>query len=152
MSARTAYRKLRVATLVAALALPLAGCETFDLTNLIPDSKKKLPGDRREVFPEGVPGVSKGVPPELMKGYQAQPDGANATAAAPPPEEKPEPKPAAKPKPKPKQAKPTPTVAPEYQQQGQAPQQGQQGQWPQQQRQPQQSAWPASPQPGTFSR
>lgn len=152
MSARTAYRKLRVAALVAALALPLAGCETFDLTNLIPDSKKKLPGERREVFPEGVPGVSKGVPPELMKGYQAQPDGANATAAAPPPEEKPEPKPAAKPKPKPKQAKPTPTVAPEYQQQGQAPQQGQQGQWPQQQRQPQQSAWPASPQPGTFSR
>ena len=141
-----------MAALVAALALPLAGCETFDLTNLIPDSKKKLPGDRREVFPEGVPGVSKGVPPELMKGYQAQPDGANATAAAPPPEEKPEPKPAAKPKPKPKQAKPTPTVAPEYQQQGQAPQQGQQGQWPQQQRPPQQSAWPASPQPGTFSR
>jgi outer membrane biosynthesis protein TonB len=152
MSARTACRKLRVAALVAALALPLAGCETFDLTNLIPDSKKKLPGDRREVFPEGVPGVSKGVPPELLKGYQAQPDGANATAAAPPPEVKPEPKPAAKPKPKPKQAKPTPTVAPEYQQQGQAPQQGQQGQWPQQQRQPQQSAWPASPQPGTFSR
>jgi outer membrane biosynthesis protein TonB len=152
MSARTAFRKLRAAALVAALALPLAGCETFDLTNLIPDSKKKLPGDRREVFPEGVPGVSKGVPPELMKGYQAQPDGANATAAAPPPEEKPEPKPAAKPKPKPKQAKPTPTVAPEYQQQGQAPQQGQQGQWPQQQRQPQQSAWPTSPQPGTFSR
>jgi len=58
--------------------LTLAGCESFDLTNLIPDSKKKLPGERREVFPGGVPGVSQGVPPELTKGYQAPPE----TAAA----------------------------------------------------------------------
>lgn len=153
---RAAFRLVRTAALVAGLALPLAACETFDLTNLIPDTKKKLPGERREVFPEGVPGVSKGVPPELMKGYQAPPE--EAAAATPPPEPKPQPKQAAKPKPKPKpkpkQAKPTPSVAPEYQQQqGHA----QQGQWPpqqqQQQQQPaQQSAWPSAPQPGTFSR
>jgi outer membrane biosynthesis protein TonB len=150
MSARAAFKLFRTAVLAAGLALPLSACETFDLMNLIPDTKKKLPGERREVFPEGVPGVSKGVPPELMKGYQAPPE--EAAAAAPPEEKpKPEPKQAAKPKPKPKQAKPTPTVAPEYQ--GQAQQgQTQQGQWPSQQKPAQQSAWPQSPQPGTFSR
>jgi hypothetical protein len=144
MKARAAFKLIRSATLAAALALPLAGCESFDITNLIPDSKKKLPGERKDVFPGGVPGVAQGVPPELVKGYQAPPE----TAAAPEPEQKPEPEKqqAAKPKPKPK---PKPTVAPEYQQQGQA----QQGQWPGQQQQPaQQSAWPATPQPGTFSR
>src|SRR5688572_15819552 len=147
MSARAAFKLFRTAVLAAGLALPLSACETFDLMNLIPDTKKKLPGERREVFPEGVPGVSKGVPPELMKGYQAPPEEAAAAA----PEPKPEPKQAAKPKPKPKQAKPTPTVAPEYQ--GQAQQgQAQQGQWPSQQKPAQQSAWPQSPQPGTFSR
>lgn len=150
MSARAAFRLVRTAVLAAGLALPLAGCETFDLVNLIPDTKKKLPGERREVFPEGVPGVSKGVPPELVKGYQAPPE--ETAAAAPPPAQKPEPKQAAKPKPKPK-PKPTPSVAPEYQQQGQAqPQPQPQGQWPSQQKPSQQSAWPSAPQPGTFSR
>jgi hypothetical protein len=146
MSARAAFRLLRSAALAAGLSLTLAGCETFDLTNLIPDTKKKLPGERREVFPGGTPGVSQGVPPELMKGYQAPPE----TAATDEPAE--EKKPAAKPKPKPRVAKPTPSVAPEYQQDAQQPQQGQ-GQWPAQQQKPaQQSAWPQSPQPGTFSR
>ena len=149
MTMRTALRIARSVALAAGLSLTLAGCETFDLTNLIPDSKKKLPGDRREVFPGGVPGVSQGVPPELMKGYQAPPE----TAAAD--EQKaaePEKKPAAKPKPKPRVAKPTPSVAPEYQQDAQQPQSGQ-GQWPGQLQKPaQQSAWPQSPQPGTFSR
>src|SRR5947207_9171327 len=144
MRARAAFKLVRTAALAAALALPLAGCESFDLTNLIPDTKKKLPGDRKDVFPSGVPGVAQGVPPELVKGYQAPPE----TAAEPEQKPEPEKKQAAKPKPKPK-PKPTPSVAPEYQQQGQA----QQGQRPaQQQPPPQQSAWPASPQPGTFSR
>ena len=87
MSARAAFRLMRTGLLAAGLALPLAGCETFDLVNLIPDSKKKLPGERREVFPEGVPGVSKGVPPELIKGYQAPPE--DTAAATPPPAQSP---------------------------------------------------------------
>jgi hypothetical protein len=132
MNAGAAWKYFRSAALAAGLALTLAGCETFDLTNLIPDSKKKLPGERREVFPGGVPGVPQGVPAELVKGYQAPPE----TAEAPP---EPAPKQAAKPKPKSK-PKPAPSVAPEYQQSGQAPAQAQQ------------SAWPASPKPGTFSR
>lgn len=152
MNAGAAFRFFRSAALAAGLALGLAGCESFDLMNLIPDSKKKLPGERRDVFPGGTPGVPQGVPAELVKGYQA-PAGAAATAAEPAPrsepksEPAPEPKQAAKPKPKPR-PKPTPTVAPEYQQQsGQA----QQGQWPSQ-KPASQSAWPQSPQPGTFSR
>jgi len=149
MKTGTAFRFMRSAALVAGLVLPLAGCESFDLTNLIPDTKKKLPGERREVFPGGVPGVSQGVPQELVKGYQAPPETAAVAPAAEPAEQPapaPEPKKeAAKPKPKPR-AKPTPTVAPEYQQSGQA-----QGSWPGQQAAPQ-AAWPAPPKPGTFSR
>jgi hypothetical protein len=147
MNLRVAFKLLRSAALASGLALALAGCETLDFTNLIPDSKKKLPGERREVFPGGVPGVSQGVPPELMKGYQAQPETAAAEEQKP---AEPEKKPAAKPKPKPRVAKPTPTVAPEYQQDAQQPQPNQ-GQWPGQ-KPAQQSAWPQSPQPGTFSR
>lgn len=59
-------------------SLGLAGCEpgaAIDkLSDLIPTGKKPLPGERKEVFPEGVPGVPQGVPPELVKGYQPQPD------------------------------------------------------------------------------
>ena len=148
MSASATFKRFRAAALAAGLALTLGGCESFDLTNLIPDSKKKLPGERREVFPGGTPGVPQGVPPELVKGYQAPPE--TPVAEEKPPEPK---KVAATPKPK-ARPKPKPTVAPEYQQQsGQAqPAPAQQGQWPQQQKPAQQSAWPASPAPGTFSR
>jgi len=55
----------------------LAGCENFDPTALfdsdIFNTKKKLPGERRPVFPEGTPGVPLGVPPEIVKGYQPPP-------------------------------------------------------------------------------
>ena len=67
------------------LALALGGCETsgfWDSANNVTDrfqdmmadfspfgtGKKPLPGERRAVFPEGVPGVQQGVPPELMRG------------------------------------------------------------------------------------
>jgi hypothetical protein len=65
---------------VLALALPLANCadtSKFDpsdmLENIFPDQKKPLPGDRKPLFPEGVPGVEQGVPPDLVKGYQPPP-------------------------------------------------------------------------------
>jgi hypothetical protein len=89
-------------TLMAAvlpLALALAGCETsgvWDSANNISDrmqdavadfnpfgtGKKPLPGERRAVFPEGVPGVQQGVPPELMRGHQQAEE---APPTAPPP-------------------------------------------------------------------
>jgi hypothetical protein len=108
-----------------AFAFSLAACDTFDPTELFDSdllsTKKKLPGERQPIFPEGTPGVPQGVPPELMKGYQpAQPDPVTTQAVAPPAEEKPKPK--AKPKPKvvakpPEQSGPTAiTVRPPVQQ------------------------------------
>src|SRR5215510_6752113 len=62
--------RLMAMLLLAAAGLPLAACESIEnLTNML-DTKKKLAGDRKPVFPEGVPGVSMGVPPEMTKGYQ----------------------------------------------------------------------------------
>ena len=63
------------------LGLTLAGCGSFDPTSFDPTSifesdifntKKPLPGQRKPVFPEGTPGVSQGVPEDLVKGHQAQ--------------------------------------------------------------------------------
>jgi hypothetical protein len=127
-------RLVRFAGLVSvlALALPLTDCAkngTFDPTEFFSndmfDTKKKLKGERHELFPSGVPGTITGVPPDLVKGYQPPPDAAMAdqspsgappsgaetpagaapaasAEAAPAPEE-PQPKP--KPKPKPKVAR-----------------------------------------------
>jgi hypothetical protein len=78
------------------------------------DSKKKLSGQREAVFPGGVPGTTAGVPPDLVKGYQAPPDPSDADASQPPQGAGPGPKTAAaggataEPKPKPK---PRPRVA-----------------------------------------
>ena len=89
---------LTAATL--ALSFALVGCETADvvdkLTDLIPfgDNKKPLPGERKEVFPQGVPGVPQGVPSDMIKGNQPPPDATPSPqqAAVPPPAEKPKPK------------------------------------------------------------
>jgi hypothetical protein len=101
-------------TAVAActLALSLGGCESLSDFSIDPtewisgdffSSKKKLQGERKPVFPEGVPGVSRGIPPELVKGYQAS-DGEQDDTARQAANEQ------SKTKPKPK-AKPAPKVA-----------------------------------------
>jgi hypothetical protein len=54
-------RKMRIASVVA-LGLSLSACEYLE--NLM-DTKKPLPGERKPVFADGVPGVPQGVPPEL---------------------------------------------------------------------------------------
>jgi hypothetical protein len=76
-------RIIRAILLAAVLPLSasLGGCGTFwDSANSITDrfsdamhdfnpfgtGKKPLPGERRPVFPEGVPGVHQGIPPDLM--------------------------------------------------------------------------------------
>jgi hypothetical protein len=101
---------------VLALGLALTACENFDPTDIfdaeIFNTKKKLPGERIPVFPQGTPGVPQGVPAELVKGYQPAPEAAAAQAApqaagqAAPKEanaaESAEAKPKPKPKPKPK--------------------------------------------------
>jgi hypothetical protein len=69
------HRSILSAAMVA-LSFALVGCDTADtldkLTDLIPfgDNKKPLPGERKEVFPQGVPGVPQGVPSEMIKGNQ----------------------------------------------------------------------------------
>ena len=80
-------RMHRIVLLVGLVALApvLAGCEDFDMDKFDVfhlNEKKKLPGERKDVFPEGVPGVTQGIPPEYMKGNQPQPDAAQAPAPA----------------------------------------------------------------------
>jgi hypothetical protein len=81
--------------------------ETLDLF----DTKKKLSGERRPVFPEGVPGATSGVPAELVKGYQQPESGpvdpakAAAEAAA---ADHAKSKPKSQPKPQQTAAKPPP--------------------------------------------
>src|SRR6202161_2787915 len=96
----------------------LAGCDSLESLQLF-DNKKKLPGDRQPVFPSGVPGVTQGIPPELVKGYQEaqQPAVDPAAVAAQATAEKIEPKVEPKPKPKPRKvARPQPQQAPVAQQ------------------------------------
>jgi hypothetical protein len=72
----------RAATIGCLLACGsiLAGCESMpDLENLF-TTQKKLPGERHDVFPGGVPGVAQGVPPQLLKGNHPPP-GPDATTA-----------------------------------------------------------------------
>jgi hypothetical protein len=90
---RRTPRLIAAAVLIAFTGL-LGGCSSggFDPGDLLDflDTKKKLPGDRKPVFPEGVPGLEQGVPKELYKGTQQQEldqqNAATAAPAAPPPE------------------------------------------------------------------
>src|SRR4249919_3888030 len=86
-------QRLIAATVLIALSGALAGCGSmgnFDPSDLLDflDTKKKLPGERKPVFPEGVPGLEQGVPKDLYKGSRVEdPNAQAAAAAAPPPEE-----------------------------------------------------------------
>lgn len=147
-------RTLRIALLLALVAPTLSACADFDMDKLDIfglSEKKKLPGERKDVFPGGVPGVSQGIPPEYMKGYQPPPDtpitpeGAAAISGEPDqktaavqPIEEPKPRPKRKPKPRPPVQQ---TAQPQNQPPPAAPP-------PQQQTAP----WPSSPPPGAAPR
>ena len=83
-------QRLIAATVLLALTGVLAGCSSasgWDPTDLLDflDTKKKLPGERKPVFPDGVPGLEQGVPKELYKSEvekQQQEEAAQAAAAA----------------------------------------------------------------------
>jgi hypothetical protein len=91
--------RLLAAAFALCLAAPLGGCgslsaPSWDPTDLLDflDTKKRTPGERKPVFPEGVPGISQGVPKELVRGSpesQASTGAQAAAAAAPPPETQP---------------------------------------------------------------
>jgi hypothetical protein len=149
---RLASRVTVMATL--SLGLLLSNCSSFDPTDIMDSmfatQKKPLPGDRKPLFPEGVPGVTQGIPPEFVKGNQPPPDNAEAAplpaepakaaaAAAVDPDEKPKPKRKVKvakqklipdnspPPPQNQQTAPWPA---QNQQQQQAPQQSSSAPWP----------------------
>lgn len=91
-------RRLIAAGFAAVLVATLGGCSSFNTPSFDPsdmldflDTKKKAPGERKPVFPEGVPGITQGVPKEMIRGSQ------ESMAAAPPPvvEAAPEPPPPA---------------------------------------------------------
>src|ERR1700681_83514 len=82
-------QRLIAASVLIALSSAVAGCSSsissFDPMDMLDflDTKKKLPGERKPVFPEGVPGLEQGVPKNLYKGSrQEQIDQQNAEAAA----------------------------------------------------------------------
>jgi hypothetical protein len=167
---RAIYRAFLLTGLVV-FAPALTACSNFDMDKLDVfglNEKKKLPGERKDVFPGGVPGVTQGIPPEYMRGNQPPPETAQSLAsdqskeaaageqdksAATEPEPKPKPKRVAKPKP----ASPPPAQAadqssPWPQQAQPQAQQNAQSPWPAPAQANTASPWPASPQPGTFSR
>jgi hypothetical protein len=81
--------RLLAAAFVLCLAASLGGCSSlstpsWDPTDLLDflDTKKKAPGERKPVFPEGVPGVSQGVPKDMVRGNAEQRAAAEAQAAA----------------------------------------------------------------------
>jgi len=165
-------RAIHRAVLLTGLAIAaptLAACSNFDMDKLDIfglNEKKKLPGERKDLFPGGVPGVTQGIPPEYMRGNQPTPETAqslapeqNKEAAAadqeskPEPEQKPKPKRAAKPRTAsspPPQASAQPSTWPQQDQQ--PTQQSTQAPWPAPAQGNTSSPWPSSPQPGTFSR
>jgi hypothetical protein len=127
-------RILPVAALVGGLAL--AGCDSFDPLDKFQDwdlmsSKKPLPGERRPVFPEGVPGVPQGVPPDMVKGYQPPPEAPPPVIEAKPARPKPKKTAAAprRPSPPPQQTQEAPPPAPAARTTTQPVQQGA-GAWP----------------------
>ena len=90
-------QRLVTAAVLIALSSALAGCGSMGGSNWDPsdlldflDTKKKLPGDRKPVFPEGVPGLQQGVPKELYKdNVEREQQQQNNAALAPPPAEAP---------------------------------------------------------------
>jgi hypothetical protein len=82
------FQRLIATSVLVALSGAVAGCsgsvsswDPMDMLDFL-DTKKKLPGERKPVFPDGVPGLEQGVPKSLYKGAQQDADQQNAQAAA----------------------------------------------------------------------
>jgi hypothetical protein len=75
------FRRIVMLMVMLGLASALGGCENFDadkLDFLGLSTKKPLPGERKAVFPEGVPGVTQGIPPEYLRNNVQQEAGTSA--------------------------------------------------------------------------
>jgi len=172
------HRAVLVALLIG-IGPVIAGCsDGFDMDKLDVlglNQKKKLPGERHALFPEGVPGVQQGIPAEYMKGNVAQQQQPGAAVPIDPlkpedvqpqqtaekaAEEKPKPKKRVAAKPKPVRVnvsqKPAPETAPAAapwpsSAPAQKPAQQAGSPWPDSQQQAP-APWPSAPPPGTFSK
>jgi hypothetical protein len=152
-------RLVSVASTLSLLLL-LSNCSSFDPTDIIDNmfaaQKKPLPGDRKPLFPSGTPGVTQGLPAELVKGYQPPPatEAAEAPAVPDRPKPKPKPKVVTAPPANPASARAAPPAAAST---GTAPQSSP---WPDSPptrqsaapSRPGQPAWPDPPPPGTVTR
>ncbi|WP_319796589.1 hypothetical protein [Nitrobacter sp.] len=84
---RRSQRLIASAVLISLCGV-LAGCGGGGMSNWDPsdmldflDTKKKLPGKREPVFPDGVPGIEQGVPKDLYKSNVEQQQQEQSTAA-----------------------------------------------------------------------
>lgn len=138
-----APHRLILAALLLGIGLGVSGCETSDMVDKVQGAmqdfnpfgtaKKPLPGSRKALFPEGVPGVEQGVPAELMPGAAR-------------PEAIPEPAPAVQPRvaePKPRARRVRTTAAPPTQQ----PARPRRAQQQRKTEPPADGVWPAPAQP-----
>lgn len=102
--------RLLAGVVLLAMAGTLGGCgslsmPSWDPTDLMDflDTEKRTPGERKPVFPEGVPGISQGVPKEMIRGsaQSRADDEARAAAMAAPVQAQPAPPVEAQPAPPP---------------------------------------------------
>ena len=157
-------RLARTVKVASALSLVLllsncSGWDPSDLQDMFVPAKKPLPGERKALFPSGTPGVSQGLPPELIKGYQEPPPTAAAQsnqAAPDQPKPKPKPKPKVAATPPVNQPRPAAAAMPGPAPSGPSPQSSP---WPdppptRQSAAPSagQTAWPDPPAPSTLAR
>ena len=157
------FARATLAVPALSLGLMLGACGTmdqFDPTDLfsaeIFNPKKKLPGERKAVFPDGTPGVPQGVPAELVKGNNQAPAEPEVTHAIPEKKEAAAEPEKAKPKPKPKpkvvakpEAETRPTAVTVQRSDGQWPDPPQASPPPQASAQPQ-AAWPGASRGGSI--
>jgi hypothetical protein len=71
MPTRRSARLLRL-VLAALFVIGLAGCETMENLNPFAEKKTPLPGERKQIFSSGVPGVEFNAPPQQPSNSNVQ--------------------------------------------------------------------------------
>ncbi len=72
MATHPSIRLLRLVLVVLPLGCGLAGCESMDKYNPFAEHKTPLPGERKTIFSNGVPGVDFNAPPQQPSNSNVQ--------------------------------------------------------------------------------